>query len=252
MMDVIDAIEKRISCRAFEQRLLDEETFDALAAEVARINEEGGLHFQLYGPREDGTAINMAANMFAGNPPCYVALVGPVGPEPEERLGYFGEQLVLFATQLGLGTCWVASTYDVEATRAEIGEGEKLHDVVPIGYAPAKTPLKQRTIRAGIRARDKKLSALWDGPVPYDQAPEWIQAGILAAHKGPSAINGQPVVFAQEAEDAPVCATVPVVKRGLEYTDLGIAKLHFELAAAACGVPGHWEWGSGGAFVTDF
>lgn len=248
-MELIEAIEKRISCRAFTDQQIETEKVEALAADIERINREGGLHFQLYGPREDGTAIDMAANMFAGNPPYYAALVGEVGPLPEERLGYFGEQLVLHATQLGLGTCWVASTYNAETTRAELAAGEKLHDVVPIGYAPAKMPMKQRTIRAGIRARDKKLEAMWQGPVPFNQAPEWIQAAIAAVHKGPSAVNCQPVVFVQDGEGEPVRATVPEVRRGLEYTDMGIAKYHFEVAAASCGVIGSWEWGDGGAFV---
>lgn len=250
-MDLIEAIEKRISCRSFTTQGIEQEKVDALAAEVARINEEAGLHFQLYGPREDGTAIDMAANMFAGNPPYYVAYVGKTGPEPEELLGYYGEKLVLLATQLGLGTCWVATTYNAETTRVDLAEGEKLHEVLPIGYAPDKMPMKQRTIRAGIRARDKKYADLWQGPVPFDQAPEWIQACIVAVHKGPSAINCQPVVFVQDAEGAPVRATLPEIKRGLEYTDMGIAKLHFELAAAACGMPGKWEWGNGGAFMLD-
>lgn len=248
-MDMIQAIEQRISCRAFEARVLEPEVFDALSEEVQRINEESGLHFQLYGPREDGTAIDMAPNMFASNPPCYAALVGPVGKDPEERLGYYGERLVLFATSLGLGTCWVASTYDASTTRADIAEGEKLHDVVPIGYAPAKIPLKQRTIRTGIRARSKKHAALWNGPMPLNEAPEWIQACIDAVHLGPSAINEQPVVFVQATEDGPICAQLSQEKTGMEYTDLGIAKLHFELAAKACGIEGSWEWGIGGAFV---
>ena len=248
-MDIIDAIQQRISCRAFQQRAIESGIFDQLADEVQRINQESGLSFQLYGPREDGTAIDMAANMFAGNPPCYAALVGPTGPLPEEQLGYYGERLVLLATQLGLGTCWVASTYNQETTRAEVGEGQKLHDVVPMGYAPAKMPLRQRTIRAGIRARDKKLADMWQGPMPLDAAPEWVQACIDAVHKGPSAINEQPVVFVQERADGPIRATVPKVSRGLEYTDLGIAKYHWEVVARACGMPGTWEWGEGGTFV---
>ena len=248
-MDIIEAIQTRISCRAFAEQPIEQEKFDALAAEIARINDESGLHFQLYGPREDGVAITMAANMFASNPPCYAALVGPVGPEPEEKLGYYGEQLILAATQMGLGTCWVASTYDKATTRVELAEGENLHDVVPIGYAPAKLPLKQRTIRTGLRARSKKMEALWNGPTPLAQAPEWIQACIDSVWKAPSAINEQPVVFSQASEDAPIVAELPRVKTNMEYTDLGIAKLHFELAARECGIEGRWEWGVGGAFM---
>lgn len=250
-MDIIQAIEKRISCRAFASRGVEQEKFDALAAEIERINAESGLHFQLYGPREGGTAISMSPKMFAGNPPCYAALVGPKGPEPEEQLGFYGERLVLLAETLGLSTCWVASTYDQATTRVELAEGEVLHDVVPIGYAPEKMPLKQHAIRAGIRGRSKKLDALYRGPVALADAPEWIQACVDAVWKAPSAINEQPVVFTQDGADAPVRATLSRVKTGMEYTDLGIAKYHFQVVAEACGLPGAWQWGDGGAFVLD-
>ena len=250
-MDIIQAIENRISCRAFTGQPVEQEKFDALAEEVARINGEAGLHFQLYGPRADGTAIDMSEKMFASNPPCYAALVARKDPIEEEKLGYYGERLVLAAEMLGLSTCWVASTYDRETTRVELAEGEVLHDVVPIGYAPAKIPFKQRTIRAGIRGRSKPLENLYRGPVALGDAPDWIQACVDAVWKGPSAINEQPVVFVQDALDGPVRAELVRVKTGMEYTDLGIAKYHFEIVAGACGVNGTWEWGAGGAFSAD-
>lgn len=248
-MDIIEAIETRISCRAFESTPVEPEKVQALEEEVARIKEESGLNFQIYGPREDGTALDVSLKMFASKPPLYAALVAQEGPIPEEQLGYYGERLVLLATQLGLGTCWVAGTFDRDATRVELAEGEKLHDVIPIGYAPEKTPLKQRTIRKGIRARGKKQEDLWQGPTPLAQAPEWVRACIDAVDKGPSAINEQPVAFVQDVEGAPVIAKLTRVKSGLEYTDLGIAKLHFEIVARECGVSGKWEWGDGGAFI---
>ena len=247
-MDIIEAIEKRISCRAFTDKQVEQEKFEALAAEVERCNAESGLRFQLYGPREDGTAIDMSPKMFASNPPCYAALVGPKDPAEEEKLGYYGERLVLLAEMLGLSTCWVASTYDAATTRVDLADGDVLHDVIPIGYAPAKMPLKQRTIRAGIRGRSKDLADLYRGPSPLDAAPEWIQACVDAVWKAPSAINEQPVVFVQDAPDAPVRAELVRVKSGMEYTDLGIAKYHFQVVAEACGMPGTWQWGDGGAF----
>ena len=248
-MDIIEAMETRISCRAFTDQLVDEETFAALAAEIEAINAQSGLHFQLYGPRADGTAIDMHRKMFASNPPAYAALVGQEGAIPEEQLGYYGERFVLKATQLGLATCWVASTYNRATTRVDLASGEKLHDVVPLGYAPAKMPLVQRTIRKRIRGRSKANAQLYRGPQPLDQAPAWIQAAIQAVQLAPSAICEQPVVFAHEGADAPLRATLPQVRSGMEYTDLGIAKLHFQLAAAECGIQGTWEWGEGGRFL---
>ena len=248
-MDIMQAVETRISCRAFTEQRIAQETFNALAAEIEAINAESGLRFQLYGPREDGSVIDMNRKMFAGMPAAYAALVAKKGPIPEEQLGYYGERLVLKATQLGLGSCWVASTYDKATTRVDLGEGEVLHDVVPLGYAPAKMPLVQRTIRGSIRARSKENRNLFQGPWPLEQAPEWIQAAIQAVQVGPSAVNEQPVVFAMDAPDAAVRATLPQIKSGMEYTDLGIAKLHFQIAAKAHGVPGTWEWGEGGRFL---
>ena len=248
-MDIIQAIEKRISCRAFTNQPIEQEKLDALMQEAARINEETGLHFQVYGPREDGTAIDMSEKMFAANPPCYAALVAKKDPIEEEKLGYYGEKLVLCAEMMGLSTCWVASTYNRETTRVELAEGEVLHDVIPIGYAPAKMPFKQRTIRAGIRSRSKALEDFYRGPAKLNNAPDWIRACIDAVFKGPSAINEQPVVFVQDDVDGPVRAELARVKTGMEYTDLGIAKYHFEVVAEACGITGTWEWGAGGAYA---
>ena len=247
-MDIIEAIEKRISCRAFTDQIPDAETIRKLEQEIAAINDESGLHFQLYGPREDGTAINMATNMFAANPPYYAALVAHKDPVEEEKLGFYGERLVLVAEMLGLSTCWVAGTYDRKSARVELADGEVLHDVIPLGYAPEKMPLKQRTIRGAIRGRSKKQDELYRGPVPLAQAPEWVQACIDAVWKGPSAINEQPIVFVQDTLNGPVRAELSRVKSGMEYCDLGIAKYHFQVVAEACGVTGSWQWGDGGAF----
>ena len=248
-MDIIETIERRISCRAFTSEAIPDDILAAIQHEIDAINEESGLHFQLYGPREDGTALDLSKGMFASDAPCYAALAAQDDAISREKLGYYGERLVLFITQLGLGTCWVAGTFDRKTTRVELAEGEKLHDVIPIGFAPEKTPLKQRTIRKALRKRDKELSDLWQAYVPYDQAPEWVQACIEAVRKGPSAINGQPYVFTQDAPDAPIRAGLSSTRSGLVHTDLGIAKYHFEVVAAECGIRGSWEWGAGGAFI---
>lgn len=251
MMGIMQAIETRISCRAFTNRQIDSATFGRLQAEVEAINGESGLAFQLYGPRENGTAIDMSRKMFSGNPPAYAALVADKGALPEEMLGYYGERLVLLATQLGLGTCWVARTYDSSTTRVMLEPGQVLHDVIPIGYAPDKIPLVQRTIRSRIRARSKSNEDLYRGPTSLSESPAWLQQAIQAVQLAPSAICEQPVVFVQDEPDGPLRAEVIGVTSQLEYTDLGIAKLHFQIAASAYGVPGTWEWGDGGSYLIE-
>lgn len=251
-MDIIEAIEKRISCRAFEDKPIEPEKIEALRQVIAEINELDDLHFELYGPQDFGPTLCLSKKMFANDSPWYAVLAAPAGPVFEERLGYFGEKLVLAATQLDLGTCWVAGTFNRSTIHADLVEGEVLHDVIPIGYVSDRMPLKQRTIRKALRGRSKKLEEMFEGPTPLAEAPEWIQACIDAVGKAPSAINEQPVVFAWAGGEAPIVARLARVRTGKEYTDLGIAKYHFELAAHACGVEGSWEWGDGGAFAWSY
>ena len=248
-MDIIEAINTRISCRAYTAQAIAESTVAALRDELDAINAESGFNFQLYGPREDGSVIELSASMFSGEPPMYAAFVAKEDPVEEERLGFYGERFVLKATQLGVSNCWVAGTFNRTTTRVELGPDEVLHDVVPLGYPPAKTPLKQKTIRAGIRARSKKPADMWRGDVPFAEAPEWVQAAIEAVEKGPSAINEQPVVFVRDDAGSLIRAELVQVKTGKEYTDLGIAKYHFQQVAASFGIAGTWEWGVGGAFI---
>ena len=247
-----EAVEKRISCRAFEDRMPGPEILAQLEACVGELNRESGLRFQLI-VSGDGSrpAVRMSPAMFSG--PVYVcaALVAGDSPAESEKLGYYGEKLVLRAVELGLGTCWVASTYDAASIHPDIAEGERLWDVIPMGYAPAKLPMKQSMTRAMIRKRDRKTETFLDeaSDVTFAEAPDWIRRGIEAVRLGPSAVNQQPVnILVKNGE-----ASMVICKKGngLEYNDMGIAKRQFEIGAADAGVRGRFEWGNGGRFVRE-
>lgn len=245
-MSLYDAIDARFSCRAYADQPLGQDTIDELRSYADELGKEGNLRFVVVGPAGGGASLKLSGRMFSGNVSTYVALIGPDDNETRERFGYFGEKLVLHATELGLGTCWVAGTFDRASVTVWREAGEVIHDVIPVGVKPAKQPLAQRTIRAGLRRRDKKPEALYQGPTSLAEAPDWVRSGIAAVLKGPSAVNQQPVVFVQDASG--LRATLPRYKREVEYYDLGIAKLHFQLGAEAAGTAGSWGWGQEGVF----
>ena len=245
-----EAVKKRISCRSYEDRFIDAETLQKLKDLIDELNAESGLHFQLFTSDEKGrSAVKLAATMFSGPVYTFAALVGGDDPLSSEKLGYYGQKLVLFATQLGLGTCWVAGTYDQKSITVDVPEKEKIWDVVPIGYATARIPVKQKVIRATIRRSDRKPEEFLESDITYDEAPEWIRKGIEAVLLGPSAANQQPVNIVYR--DGKVSAKVWKDGRGLEYNDLGIAKKQFEAGAAEAGVKGHFLPGDGAEFVID-
>ena len=247
-MNTWEIIEKRISCRAYEDRVPERAIYEELCRRAEEFNAASGLHIQLFFSETKGEpAIAMSPSMFTGPVYLYAALVGKDDDAGAEAVGYFGQKLVLFATELGLGTCWVASTYDRSTVKAEVREGERLWDVVPMGYAPGKTPAKQKMIRAGIRAKDRPLRSFVQSPIPFEQLPEWVKKGAEAVRLGPSAVNGQPIDLVWDGEDL----FIKIVKenRGLQFNDLGIAKAQFEAAAECCGVKGAFGPGDGALFV---
>ena len=250
MLSEWEAVQKRISCRSFEERFIEEETLQKLEACVEELNAESGLHFQLFSSKDAGKpAIKMNGAMFSGRVYTFAALVGGTDSESSEKVGYYGQKLVLYATQLGLGTCWVAGTYDSKSITVDVLPGEKIWDVVPIGYATEKIPLKQRTIRAMIRRSDRSPKQFLESDMGYDDVPEWVRKGIEAILLGPSAVNQQCINIGYK--DGKVTARIWKEGRGLQFNDLGIAKKQFEVGAAEAGVKGHFLPGDYAEFVVD-
>ena len=109
---------------------------DALEAEVARCNQESGLHIQLVlnEPKAfDGFMAHYGKFSGVKN---YIAMIGKADASLEEKCGYYGERLVLLAQQLGLNTCWVAMTYSKVKTAFTLLPGEKLCVVIALSSGP--------------------------------------------------------------------------------------------------------------------
>lgn len=249
MLTEWEAVNRRISCRAYTDRLPDAEILDALTAKVEELNRCSGLRFELRTtPERDGSRLKLSSAMFSGTVRLYAVLIGGDDPLSAEKVGYYGQELVLYATRFELGTCWVAGTYDREALRADLRDGETVRSVVPIGYPPEKMPLKQKMIRASIRKKDRALEQFIETDRSFSELPEWMRHAVEAVKAGPSAVNRQPVDIVL-SDDGTVRAKLRKSGGGLQYTDLGIAKKQFEVGAAAFGVNGQWAFGDGGAFT---
>lgn len=220
-MDILEAMKQRHSVRAYTDRPIEGETLAALRSEIDTCNAEGNLHMQLVldEPEAFGTGI-FKYGQFKGVRN-YLCFVGPDDAALDEKVGYYGERVILRAQQLGLNSCWVALTFNKRKARYELVPGEKLALVASIGYGQT-----QGTVRKSKSIKDVSSA-------PAD-APEWFAQGVAAALLAPTAINQQKFRFEYlrpEGDGKPrVRATT---KRGTQArVDLGIAKCHFELAAS--------------------
>ena len=171
----------------------------------------------------------------------FIALVGKTSdPDLMEKGGYYGELLVLEATALGLGTCFVGASYDKKNSPCKVENDESLVCVITIGPVEASQGWKERMVYRMVHIVSGKQDKTYDSS---QEAPAWFIQGIKAAQLAPSAVNRHPARFTYNSG---IASAYVENTRGYNLIDLGIAKANFELAAG-----GHFELGNHGVFVKD-
>ena len=131
-MTELEAIRARHSVRQYLNKPLKPDELATLRAEVDACNRESGLHLQLVTNEPKAFEGGMARYGKFNGVQNYFALVGKAGPDLQERVGYWGERLVLAAQAMGLNTCWVALTFTKVKSAYTLDEGEKLAAVISI------------------------------------------------------------------------------------------------------------------------
>ena len=178
--------------------------------------------------------------------PAFIAFIGAMDdPFIQEKVGYTGEGIILEATALGLGTCWVAGFFRPKAVASliDVGDKERVLAVTPVGHAQQPESWEERSMARLARSRSRlPLSKLVRG-LPREKWPEWVNVCLEAARLAPSATNRQPWGFDVQENSI----TVFVRTGGRQFSvskrlDCGIAMLHLEVAAAKCGCRGEWEF----------
>lgn len=211
-MEIIELMKERHSVRQYTDKKIEKEKREVLNALIAKINQKAGLHIQIiYDEPRCFNSMMAHYGKFDGVNN-YIALVREKS-KSDESLGYYGEQIVLKAQELGLNTCWVAMTHG--KSKAQIDKGEKLVCLISLGYG--KT--------AGAAHKSKKLSEVCN----YKKdMPEWFLSGMEATLLAPTAMNRQKFYF----ELLPDNSIKITCGKGL-YTklDFGIVKYHFEVVS---------------------
>ena len=223
-MELIDAIKARHSVRKYTQKPIEAAKSAALQADIERINAENSLNIQLVLDEPKAFSTGMwKYGQFSGVKN-YFVMAGPRGKETEEKIGYYGEELVLLAQTLGLNTCWVGLTYKKIPGTFTLRDGDTVHCVIAIGYgASPGVPHPQKPIENFFEA----------GGLP----PEWFMRGLDAALLAPTAINQQKFKFILHPDNIVEAKTLFSFS-GYTGVDLGIAKYHFEVGAGK----GNFRW----------
>ena len=214
------AITARHSVRKYIDKEIPSNIIAALQDKIVECNKVGNLNIQMVLNETKAFTGMLSYGQFSGVKN-YLVMVGKKGKDLDERVGYYGEQIVLLAQTLGLNSCWVGVSYRKVTEAYNVGKDEKLACMIALGYGETQ----------GVSHKIKSVQQVSNACV---LTPAWFKEGVEAALLAPTAINQQKFSF----EYIGLKDNLHIVKdeKGFSmivYTqmDLGIAKYHFEIAA---------------------
>ena len=216
-MTIQEAIQTRHSVRQYIDKALTEDAVAALRAKIDEVNAKSGLHIQLILNEPKSFQCAMAKYGHFSGVNNYLVMAGKKSDDLDEKVGYYGEQLVLLAQMLGLNTCWVGVSYSKIPNTYVLGEGEKIVCYISLGYG-------------ANQGNSHKTKSVKEVSNASDATPKWFLDGVNAALLAPTAVNQQKFFFEYLAGDK-VSAKRSVSLVGYTRIDLGIVKYHFEVGA---------------------
>ena len=218
-MTLQEAITARHSVRKYIDKEIPADIVTALQGKIAEYNKVGNLNIQLVLNETRAFTGMLSYGSFSGVRN-YFVMVGKKGADLDERVGYYGEQLVLLAQTLGLNTCWVGLSYRKVPEAYNVGKDEKLACMIALGYGETQ----------GVSHKIKTIEQVSNAS---DLTPAWFKRGVEAALLAPTAVNQQKFSF----EYVGVKDNWHIVKArkgfsiiGYTGMDLGIVKCHFMIA----------------------
>ena len=245
----ITLMEKRTSVRTYENRPVEPEKLEAIQ-EFLKAQAENPFRAKVRFELLEGSSQKLGTYGFIKGARTFFGGCVKKGMRDIEGYGYAFERVVLFATALELGTCWLGGTFKRGSFVSLLKpDNEFLPAVSPIGYAAEKKTLTEKAVAAGAGARKRKRF----GEVFFDESvktPLFNEENVLCkclemVRIGPSASNKQPWRVIRMGDTLHFYLALDKLYAGntlygfcMQRIDMGIAACHFELAAQELALSG--------------
>lgn len=258
---MIEAINKRISTRTYVDRPIEEKD-KAIILDLIRLNTVGPFGNKSRFELVDFTELDKREIRTLGTygiiKGARLFIVGATirSDRAMEDLGYCLEKIILDATNLGLGTCWMGGTFkrNCFARRINVTANEIVPAICPVGYILDKRAMSDKLVRFIAKSDRRKpwRELFFDGdintPLDRDKAGKYT-IPLESVRSAPSASNRQPWRIIKEPEKDIYHFYLRRTKGyghiirefKIQNIDMGIAMCHFELSALEIGLPGRWE-----------
>jgi len=246
-----EMVKERISIRTYEKTAVEEEKKKLLIDYMNSCTNpfEIPVRFELL-QKDVGNGEKLGTYGMIAHANLFLAAAVKNIPLGLEALGYSFEKIVLYATFLGLGTCWLGGSFQKgEFSKAiRLKEDELLPVVSPIGYA-GKIGMRDRLLRKFVNAENRKpfetmffendfMTTLNEGQLSPSEknALEMLRLAPSAANKQPWKVikEGNLYHFYEEKSFKESNGI------DIQRVDMGIAACHFDLAMAEQGKKGNF------------
>lgn len=256
-MNILSVIAQRVSTRMFQAEPARLEDLEAVrqAGEEAEALTGTEMRFHLCTAAQMGNEIKGVIGDYGKTirAPHYVVLASKEREGYLTDAGYRFEQMILEATQQGLGTCWVGLMFKEASLRSTLGLDDSWRMIVisPVGH-PLQNSMMNRMMRTLAGSKGRK---------PIEQIFFWQRHGVLlpseilsdpklvqifhATRWAPSWMNRQPWRFVLLTREILLYKLGQQDREGKDYhrLDCGIAMCHLHFAARELGIKGRWELG---------
>lgn len=249
-----ETIKKRVSVRTYDPKKLSEKDKEKLVNEINQLTNPFGenvrIHFIVKDTVSNGEKLGTYGVIKGAK-----TFLGVSVDKSEYGLiaaGYQFENLILYATNMGLATVWLAATFSREkfATAMDIKEDELFPAISPIGYAAGKKSITENLMRKTMKSDKRKpweeifFQDSFGNPLSKEEASEY-EIPLEMLRLAPSATNAQPwrVVKKQgsyhffETHKSKTSEEEIMIKK----VDLGIALSHFHQTTLEHGLTGNFE-----------
>lgn len=253
-IDVKKAVQDRVSIRSYEERSLTKEDKSKLLDFNASLTNPFGVDVKVQYISKDKGAEDVQLGTYETirGAKDFLAITVKDQPYAMEAVGYQFENLVLYATDMGLGTVWLAGTFNRKDFKnvIEISDEDLFPCICPVGYPGQKRSFIEKITRVSLGSKKRKewdklfflddfsKSLTKEGAGRYTDALDMLRLA-------PSATNAQPWAVVKEGDKFHFFCNYKNslnndVKK-IKHLDLGIALSHFHQTAMSDGLNGKLE-----------
>jgi nitroreductase len=257
-------IRQRYSCRTCQTRPISDQDLRSLVnfSQQVQVGPRGNpTRFRILpaSPYDHQDLPRLGTYGFIKDPAAFI--VGSIFDQPGalEDFGFNMELLILKATELKIGSCWLGGTFTKSrfSSLIDLQPGESIPAVTSLGYPSDHRAWVDRVARIYAGA-DRRLpweelffTNSWQDTLDSDQAGDFREP-LQTVRLAPSASNKQPWrllrdedqwhFYLERTPNYPSRIFGPLLKiADLQRIDIGIAMAHFALSLEEIGLKGKWR-----------